>query len=185
MRETREKQRLTQQALAERVADLGVPIDRATIARIETGTRGVSLDDALLLAAALNVAPVHLFTPMDDDAPVAVAPKAEAPAHRVRDWVRGQGGPLLDPEPGPTPEHHAAYFTEIPVSEWAAYDSLGMRAVLRHIQFLARAAAAGDTDAVRAELAAIEDRSRHYREHGIFAAGLESIAPTTTTKEQS
>src|SRR4051794_7495768 len=62
------------QELADRVKALGGKLDRAAIAKIESGTRNVSLDEALLLAAALDVAPVHLFFPLNDDAEVEIAP---------------------------------------------------------------------------------------------------------------
>jgi hypothetical protein len=46
---------LTQEALSKRMAKLGVSIDRAGIAKIETGIRGVLDYELASLAKALNV----------------------------------------------------------------------------------------------------------------------------------
>ena len=34
---------------------------------MERGTRGVTLDDAIAIAAALGVSPLHMFVPLDDN----------------------------------------------------------------------------------------------------------------------
>jgi len=47
--------RLTQEALSNKLAKLGVPIDRAGVAKIETGIRGVLDFELVALAKALNV----------------------------------------------------------------------------------------------------------------------------------
>ena len=47
--------RLTQEQLSKKVAKLGVSIDRAGIAKIETGIRGVLDFEAVALAKALGV----------------------------------------------------------------------------------------------------------------------------------
>jgi hypothetical protein len=48
------------------------------------------VDELLTLALALNVWPVHLLVPPDDqEQPYQVAPKYAQPAQDVRDWVRG------------------------------------------------------------------------------------------------
>ncbi len=47
--------RLTQQQLAERVTDLGLPLSRGSIAKLEIGLRCVCDYEVLVLARALNV----------------------------------------------------------------------------------------------------------------------------------
>lgn len=107
----RARRQLSAQQLAAAVRKLGGTLDRAAISKIETGARGVSLDEAVLLAVALDVAPVHLLTPRDDDEPVSVAPAVTVAADRARRWVRG-----LEP----LPDHDdQSYRTEVPASEWA------------------------------------------------------------------
>lgn len=56
IRKARERSGLSQEALAERAE-----ISRPTIARIETGTTGLTLDRLWALAAALNVAASDLI----------------------------------------------------------------------------------------------------------------------------
>ncbi|MGH9250758.1 MAG: helix-turn-helix domain-containing protein [Acidimicrobiales bacterium] len=80
----------SQERLSRELDGLGVRLHPTAIVKIERGTRGVSVDEAFALALALQVAPVHLLVPLDDDAPVAVTPNTSAPAAEVRDWVRGR-----------------------------------------------------------------------------------------------
>lgn len=89
MRETRERRRWSQQDLALRLGEMGAPTDRATVARTETGARGISLDDALMLAAALEVSPLALILPDDEDDRVALAPSYKIDAELLRRWLVG------------------------------------------------------------------------------------------------
>lgn len=99
------------QELADRVQELGGRLDRAAISKIESRTRNVSLDEALLLALALNVAPVHLFLPRDDEAEVQIASNLPAvPTGDARAWLRGA-------EPLSTVDDRT-FRTEVPASEW-------------------------------------------------------------------
>lgn len=109
----------SQQRLAEELASLGVNMHQTTIAKIEKRDRTLSLDDALAIAVALKVAPVHLFVPtMHDESSVRVAPEVVVPAREVREWVRGRW-PL-------TEEDEEDYFTAAPTHEVQAWrDDLG------------------------------------------------------------
>jgi transcriptional regulator with XRE-family HTH domain len=105
----RNRLELTAQQLADRIADMGGSLDRAAISKIEVGKRGVSLDEAIEIAAALGIAPIHLFLPRDDGAPVCVAPDLEVPAAQARAWVRG-----YEPLEG---MDERTYRIEVPASE--------------------------------------------------------------------
>lgn len=85
----------SQQQLADRLNVLGHAVDRSTIARLEAGKRGVSLDEACAIAAALEVSPLSLMLPLDPGEPIAVAPKLSASSQAVREWIRGD-----EPLPG-------------------------------------------------------------------------------------
>jgi transcriptional regulator with XRE-family HTH domain len=52
---------LTQAALSDRVIRLGVPLDRAAIAKIENGLRGVQDFELVAIAKALDVFPLTLI----------------------------------------------------------------------------------------------------------------------------
>lgn len=102
------------QELADKVKELGGRLDRAAIAKIESKTRNVSLDEALLLAAALDVAPVHLIFPLDDDRAVEIASRSQpVPARDAREWLRGR-----EPLPGTNEKLFRSAW--IPDSEWGA-----------------------------------------------------------------
>ena len=57
MQEARKLSNLTQRALVARLHEMGLEINQAAIARIESGERKVSLDEAVAIAAALDQAP--------------------------------------------------------------------------------------------------------------------------------
>lgn len=93
LREARDARGWTQQQLAERMGEIGFPINRVTIAKLESGkgrARRVTLEEVLALSAALGVAPVHLITPLDDDADVAITSRVVTSARLVRGWMRGE-----------------------------------------------------------------------------------------------
>ena len=109
LRDARLTKRWTQEDLAEAMARIGHPINRATIAKIEAGARGVggahgragikkgetaprgiSLKEAIAFAVALDVAPMHLFLPIIDEDDVQLAPRARADVQSARAWVRGE-----------------------------------------------------------------------------------------------
>lgn len=107
----REAHRLNQQELVELLAErFDVKMDRATLTRIENGKRKVSLDEALMFAVALDVAPVHLLAPPDDDARVEVVRGVTASATEVRAWIRGEA-PLQGVD-------EQTFRAEVPASEW-------------------------------------------------------------------
>lgn len=108
----REGRGWTQKQLAARLTEIGFPTDRVTIHKIESGgtrARNVPLREALAIAAALELAPVHLFAPLEDEAMVAVTETDVVPAAHLRDWIRG--GSVL---PG---HNKRRYLAEMPESE--------------------------------------------------------------------
>jgi DNA-binding XRE family transcriptional regulator len=70
MREVRGKAKISHVQLSKRLAALGVDMSRKALIELERQPprRRVSLDEALAIAAALGVAPIHLMVPFEDDA---------------------------------------------------------------------------------------------------------------------
>lgn len=129
-------------------------LSAATLHNVETGRpgedglrrRNITVDEWLVLAAALDVAPVHLLIPIEDDlAPYAVTPEATVGTGRARAWIRG-----LFPLPS-TDER--LYFSEVPRFEWippgAPSDAEERRAFLWELQqqYERDQAAADESDA--------------------------------------
>ena len=113
VREVREKRRLTAAQLAERMTKVGIAWDRNTVTKLETGRRAnVSVAELLALAAVLDVAPVWLLVPANDDQPYQATPTQTEPAGVVRNWIRGDR-----PLPG---TDWRLYVAEGP-SEWGYY----------------------------------------------------------------
>src|SRR5689334_13386641 len=91
MRIVRERKGLNQQQIADRLEEFGVAMDQRTISKIEQGKRGISLDDAVAIAAALGSTPADLcvpsFTGIDED--VAIGPNLVWDRRRARSWLAG------------------------------------------------------------------------------------------------
>jgi transcriptional regulator with XRE-family HTH domain len=97
VREVRGKRGLTVAELADRCAALGAPeLTAQALYKLEGRRPGklrprpVTVDELLVLAAALNVAPVHLHVPPDgSDAPYQVTAEVSESRFRARSWIRG------------------------------------------------------------------------------------------------
>src|SRR5215469_13203750 len=77
--------------LASELQKAGIQWERPDVTKLERGFRkSVTVDQALALAAVLNVPLVHLLVPPDDgDTPYRVTAEVTEPAFRVRCWIRG------------------------------------------------------------------------------------------------
>jgi transcriptional regulator with XRE-family HTH domain len=80
----------TQQQLSAELARADVELSESAIVRMEKGTRGVSLNEAIAIAAVLGVSPLHMTVPLDNDQDVDVAPAITVPVLDARAWARGQ-----------------------------------------------------------------------------------------------
>ncbi len=100
LQEFRKRAGLTQEALAERVREVGGTLHSTAITRIEKNKRDVSLDESMQLAMALNVPPDMLTVPAEGwPGYVRLSPEAEArQVEHYRQWVRGTHYPR-DAEP--------------------------------------------------------------------------------------
>jgi transcriptional regulator with XRE-family HTH domain len=111
IRQLRKRNGYTQQQLADQLNLLGAQTDRAAVAKVELGQRGLSLNEAFQYAMALNVAPVHLFAPTDDDDPISLGPNLTVSPHEMRRWVRGQ-------QPLGVWQDERIYYSEVPREEF-------------------------------------------------------------------
>ena len=63
VRAVRSRKDWSQQRLADEMELLGVPMDRSAVAKVETGARGVSIDEVFAFALALAASPTALLVP--------------------------------------------------------------------------------------------------------------------------
>jgi transcriptional regulator with XRE-family HTH domain len=117
VKELRQKRGWSASALADECAELGMPaLNRSVIANLESGRRAyVTTDEMLALAYALDVAPIHLLVPLEEDESVEQHRYNVTPGHPMhvpvtRQWIRGEFCP-----PGRDPR---IYFSEVPREEW-------------------------------------------------------------------
>lgn len=88
--------KLTAQALADRCKDLGVPLARPTIAKLEKGLREtITVGELHVLAKALSVSPADLVFPLGEAAEVEVLPGQHTDTWDAVQWFSG-----LAPLPG-------------------------------------------------------------------------------------
>lgn len=82
---------MTAVQLAERTKELGYPITRVTITKIETNSRSGKLDVAewLVLAAALQIPPALLLLPSYPDGDAVLLPGFDAGTERALAWLAG------------------------------------------------------------------------------------------------
>ena len=91
MRRHRDRQKLSAQQLADRTAELGMPIPRNVLANLESGRRDtVSAAEVLVLAAALGVAPMELICPVGYDEQVELLPGRMMDPLMASRWVDGE-----------------------------------------------------------------------------------------------
>ncbi len=117
VREVRGKRHLTVAELADRCAEIGAPeLTAQALYKLEGRRPGklrprpVTVDELLALAAALNVAPVHLLVPIDGfRESYQVTGGISARAAYVREWIRGRL-PLRDAD-------LREFFSQIPRAE--------------------------------------------------------------------
>jgi transcriptional regulator with XRE-family HTH domain len=91
LREARDARRWTQQELSARLAELGAPMDRTTIAKLEKGQRQARVEELVAIAVALDVSPLYLILPLRLDAKVKLAPKLVVEAIEALNWASGKG----------------------------------------------------------------------------------------------
>lgn len=74
IRSTREMQHVSAVKLAARATELGFPIHRVAISKLESGEREVTVPELIVLAAALNTAPLALLLSGTADEAIEVLP---------------------------------------------------------------------------------------------------------------
>lgn len=88
--------KLTTQGLADRTAELGHPMDRSVIAKLEKGHRHtITVPDVLVLAQALEVPPVLLIFPVGQERSVETLPDKTLSTWEAAKWFIGE-----EPWPG-------------------------------------------------------------------------------------
>ncbi len=147
LRETRRARGFSQTELAHTMTERGRPLSREALLRIENGERGLSLDEALALAAVLYVAPAHLLSPPDDGI-VWLTDTQGVDGEGIRAWLLHG-------------DEFVATASEYQRGERAK--AVG-RAVLAHATALVDAQRGNDKAGVRVQLAALGTMAARVRE---------------------
>jgi transcriptional regulator with XRE-family HTH domain len=85
---TRARRQLSQQAVVEKLAELGVPMLKTTLSKIENAGRGVDVDELVALALALDVTPNRLLLPdRADGEEIDLAPNETSTSSEAWTWA--------------------------------------------------------------------------------------------------
>ncbi len=85
------KAEMTVQALADRCKDLGLPLDRTVITKLEKGRRqSVTVPELLVLARALRVSPLALIFPVGQADTIEVLPSTPMAPFQAAQWFSGE-----------------------------------------------------------------------------------------------
>jgi transcriptional regulator with XRE-family HTH domain len=88
---------MTAQQLGERTKELGYPVNRVAVSKMEANVRDGKLGVAelLVIAAALDVPPLLLLLPDWPDGSAEALPGLDMPSRRMANWVTGVEPPPL------------------------------------------------------------------------------------------
>lgn len=169
----RDKAGLSVTDLSKHCTDLGLPMDRSVISKLENGhRRSVTVDELLVLARALDVPPIMLVFPVGAPGEVEVLPGEHRAAFRAAQWFSGEA---LFPRPGA--EGASAIVTSasagnaVPMFLYRTADHLAQEeadAWARAQAYRASAAAAataGEARAYEVAAEAQEDRAHNARQN--------------------
>lgn len=108
--------KLTAQGLAELCTELGLPTGRPAIAKLESGIRqSITMAEVLVLAKALEVAPVHLLIPVGYAAEFEVLPGMYVEPGTAYEWFIGNSEDPADPTAPPQ------FGADSPLGLWAEH----------------------------------------------------------------
>lgn len=94
----REEQRMPLTALADKLTELGTPIARLGLLRLEKGERKVDVDELAALAKALGVPPLLLILPVGSEPETEILPGRVAETWRAATWFTGETPLSVEPE---------------------------------------------------------------------------------------
>jgi transcriptional regulator with XRE-family HTH domain len=95
----RTDRRMTAQALAEKCSELGLPIGRLVITKLERGIRqSITLAELLVIAKALGVPPLALVAPVGLEEETEILPGRMVPTWDAARWFTGERRGLDDDE---------------------------------------------------------------------------------------
>lgn len=97
--ELRNHRHWTQDEFAARMTEYGMPWWRATVAKIETGTRQVTVDELVCMALVLGVSPIALLIPEQPIEQMRLAPNTVTASAHAWNWMAGDQ-PMGGTHPG-------------------------------------------------------------------------------------
>lgn len=183
VRRRRVERRMSTQQLADKTAELGMAIRRSVLANLENGRRGsVSIDELLILAAALDAAPMDLLYPVGLEEQIEMLPGRTMDSVGIVSWFCGdlkldltdESTALRKPGAGDESNIFLIRYHYRLIDRLHEHEAEAARAA-------AEAAAAAEVAALRAELAAVQAEAASTAAAGARAEA--AIAASDTAKE--
>jgi len=156
VRRLRKERKLSLAEVSSRMTALRVPLSLNTLSKVELGTRDLSLDELVALAAALGVAPVLLIFPLGHQRSVELFPGDRLDTWAATRWFTGEASP-------PAIELITWSDLDETVDDWATSQFRDQDRLLEEWRWIRRTLAAGDDiDSMHAAARGVEARlSRH------------------------
>ena len=161
--------KLTAQGLADRCTQLGLPLTRPTVAKLEKGLRDtITVGEVQVLAAALGVPPIALVYPLGQRQAVEILPGTQAETWAAVKWFTAEGPFPEGGTPGRDwwtaegPAAAAGHFRDHDrfLAEWKA-----ARAAAAAFRQSASAAGTGEREAYLEAAAAQDKHARALADH--------------------
>jgi transcriptional regulator with XRE-family HTH domain len=90
MRTLRRSRGWSQQQLAMHLVEFGaMTASKGAVAKIENGSRNVLLEEAIQIAAALDVGFARMLVPLEPDVAVELTPTQQVTSRDLRRWIQG------------------------------------------------------------------------------------------------
>jgi len=100
---TEDGRKLTAQGLADRCTELGLPLERTVIAKLEKGMRQtITIGEMLILARALGVTPLELLFPIGRTSAIEILPGEQAEPWAAAKWFTGEASGLSSADGRPS-----------------------------------------------------------------------------------
>ncbi len=153
---------MTAVQLSARCEELGLPIHRTTLSKIEKGRSSFDLAELIILARALNVPPLELIYPDLPDGMTEVWPSTDARSIDAAQWFTGERLLATDDETGhATPvEMDGAAFPRIEVARMISNAAQRLSDQQLRVSLLREAGRGADDDAVELAIIRAEKYSR-------------------------
>lgn len=176
VKEARQRRGWNQAELTRRLREEGGwPVADSLVTKMETGARGVSLDEAVTVAWVLGVPPAFLYLPVGDAEGVQLTERVAVHPDRARQWAVGEA-----PTPTERTNRLVPQWSD-DMAVWRLFDQFNeaVAAVIDAESAVSHAEYVGDPDEIKERrgdvvraLVSMDEASKAIRDRGMVAPAV-------------